>query len=93
MNLFLGLYVPCEGTQNIWDLPTDHFLHNADPRHKVFPESYMDWWKTALGVESKSVHEAFEHPDDSRFIDYYRPKLYTTFADHFAFDIMGTMTR
>ena len=28
MNLFLGVFAPCEGQPNIWELPTDFYLHN-----------------------------------------------------------------
>ena len=28
MNLFLGTFTPKEGQQNIWELPTDFYLHN-----------------------------------------------------------------
>jgi hypothetical protein len=31
-NIFLGLYAPAEGKTNIWELPTDFYLHNKDVR-------------------------------------------------------------
>jgi len=30
MNVFLGVFVPRENELNIWDLPTDFYLHNKD---------------------------------------------------------------
>ena len=32
INLFLGVFVPKEGTLNLWDLPTDYYLHHCDTR-------------------------------------------------------------
>ena len=32
INLFLGVYVPKEGKKNLWDLPTDYYLHHCDTR-------------------------------------------------------------
>lgn len=29
-NIFLGVFIPKEGKQNIWELPTDYYLHNKD---------------------------------------------------------------
>eukprot|EP00794_Sanderia_malayensis_P000047 gene47-641_t len=47
INLFLGVYVPMEGKPNLWDLPTDYYLHHCDTRDlteiSVKP-SYTKWW-------------------------------------------------
>ena len=32
INLFLGMFVPKEGEPNLWDLPTDYYLHHAGAR-------------------------------------------------------------
>jgi len=29
-NVFLGLFEPVEGKLNIWELPTDFYLHNKE---------------------------------------------------------------
>lgn len=31
-NIFLGLFLPAEGKPNIWELPTDFYLHNRNVR-------------------------------------------------------------
>ena len=34
INLFLGNFVPDQTQPSLWDLPTDYYLHNDDPRVK-----------------------------------------------------------
>lgn len=43
-NVFLGLFVPKESLPNIWDLPTDFYLHNQDAMgEKISRRSYTMW--------------------------------------------------
>ena len=32
INVFLGVFIPIEGEPNIWDLPTDYYLHHTNSR-------------------------------------------------------------
>ena len=32
INLFLGVFKPKEGSLNLWDLPTDYYLHHCDTK-------------------------------------------------------------
>ena len=32
INVFLGVFIPSEGEPNIWDLPTDYYLHHTNSR-------------------------------------------------------------
>ncbi len=32
INVFLGVFIPHEGEANIWDLPTDYYLHHTNAR-------------------------------------------------------------
>ena len=32
INVFLGVFTPREGEPNIWDLPTDYYLHHTNAR-------------------------------------------------------------
>lgn len=96
MNLFLGHFVPKEGHPNLWDLPTDYLLHNADPRHRIPVKSYTKWWSdpiAASDLESSLTDYGQRLEKESLFVEYYRPKQFTTFANLFAFDMMSTMTR
>ena len=38
-NVFLGLFVPRESHTNIWDLPTDFYLHNRDAAGDRMPHT------------------------------------------------------
>ncbi|KAI8520730.1 phosphatidylinositol-3,5-bisphosphate 5-phosphatase [Branchiostoma belcheri] len=47
INLFLGVFLPHEGRANLWDLPTDYYLHHTHSRGD-FPRirrSYTQWWE------------------------------------------------
>ena len=51
INVFLGVYQPEEGEINVWDLPTDYYLHHTQAR--VLPgtshtASYTKWWDSEL---------------------------------------------
>lgn len=34
INLFLGIFAPNEACPNLWELPTDYYLHNLDAAGK-----------------------------------------------------------
>ena len=43
INLFLGVFTPKEGALNLWDLPTDYYLHHCDTR--LYREiSFKPWY-------------------------------------------------
>jgi len=47
INLFLGVFTPKEGALNLWDLPTDYYLHHCDTRlfrEISFKPCYTKWW-------------------------------------------------
>ena len=37
INVFLGVFKPKEGTTDIWDLPTDYYLHHTLARVPPVP--------------------------------------------------------
>ncbi|XP_048577491.1 polyphosphoinositide phosphatase-like [Nematostella vectensis] len=46
MNVFLGVFVPRNGILNIWDLPTDYYLHHSSTRNlrrNKTRKSYTQW--------------------------------------------------
>ncbi|KAK7108164.1 polyphosphoinositide phosphatase-like isoform X2 [Littorina saxatilis] len=58
-NLFLGIFEPVEGQANLWELPTDFYLHNPITMGKIPSErsSYSQWWE-------KGVYENLPRPYD-----------------------------
>lgn len=51
INVFLGVYKPEEGEMNVWDLPTDYYLHHTQARvvHEApYTSSYTKWWESEL---------------------------------------------
>ena len=46
MNLFLGVFRPSKFRDNLWDISTDHYLHNRDPDvlASFFTSNYTRWW-------------------------------------------------
>ncbi|KAH9498506.1 phosphatidylinositol-3,5-bisphosphate 5-phosphatase [Bulinus truncatus] len=57
-NLFLGVFIPLEGQPNLWDLPTDYYLHNKASVGIPFVRNhYCQWW-------SKDVWTSLPLPQD-----------------------------
>lgn len=56
-NLFLGVFEPVEGQPNLWELPTDFYLHNPCTLGKAVAErtSYSQWWE-------KEVYQSLPRP-------------------------------
>lgn len=76
INVFLGVFQPQEGDQNIWDLPTDYYLHHTNARELPetrFVPRHTKWWDDEIiqslplplyhsrgEPESKSAASAYE---------------------------------
>ncbi|XP_046335599.2 polyphosphoinositide phosphatase-like isoform X2 [Haliotis rufescens] len=45
-NLFLGVFAPKDGDLNLWELPTDYYLHNRNALTftRLKHRSYSQWW-------------------------------------------------
>ncbi|KAK7474795.1 hypothetical protein BaRGS_00033976 [Batillaria attramentaria] len=58
-NLFLGVFEPVEGQPNLWELPTDFYLHNPLTMGKILlpRPSYSQWW-------DRKVYECLPLPYD-----------------------------
>ncbi|KAJ3056503.1 phosphatidylinositol-3,5-bisphosphate 5-phosphatase [Rhizophlyctis rosea] len=95
MNLFLGHFVPDDGLPHLWDLPTDYFLHNENPRRKRPKRSYVRWWTPDAFSKGSGEYNSLVKRStlDDYFVEYYRPKIYTTFGRLFAFNMISTSTR
>ena len=46
INLFLGVFRPSASRESLWDVTTDHHLHNldADVLSLFFNQNYTRWW-------------------------------------------------
>ncbi|KAJ1658606.1 phosphatidylinositol-3,5-bisphosphate 5-phosphatase [Dispira simplex] len=105
INLFLGNFVSRTGEPTLWELSTDYFLHNRDPRFKRPARSYQRWWSPeALEDQTRLIKQITRplstqpsshtsYPTLSCWVEYYRPKLYTSFSKLFAFNIVTTLDR
>jgi hypothetical protein len=105
INLFLGNFVPQKGHPHLWDLPNDYYLHNDDPRIKRQRRSYIHWWtKDALQLKDEQIDIAryqlvprlarqFDDETDpysGYWVEYYRPRLFTSFEKLFAYNMNST---
>jgi hypothetical protein len=91
INLFLGVYDPRNADLPLWDLPTDFYLHNGPPSRRVYPKSYIDWCDYVFTEKQEQLHL---NDLTSNILDsYYKPRMYTTFSDLFAFSIVSTNTK
>ncbi|KND03050.1 phosphatidylinositol-3,5-bisphosphate 5-phosphatase [Spizellomyces punctatus DAOM BR117] len=96
INLFLGHYVPTANSNTpLWELVSDYYLHNEDPRKKSPLRSYTRWftWGAIMRhPDGSSIQVGPYLPGDGYYVEYYRPKLYTSFAKLFAFNMISTCT-
>ncbi|CAG8595116.1 5586_t:CDS:10 [Ambispora gerdemannii] len=106
INLFLGNFIPQKDRPPLWALQNDYYLHNEDPRFRRTKRSYINWWtKDALspheGTElDKTRYQlvprlARQYDDEGDayggyWIEYYKPRLFTSFADLFASNMNST---
>ncbi|CAG8498388.1 1127_t:CDS:10 [Acaulospora colombiana] len=103
INLFLGNFVPQKDRPHLWELPSDYFLHNGDPRFKRPRRSYIKWWtnEALLPREDQEQDSAryrlvprlarqFDDECDpfaGYWVEYYRPRLFTSFDKLFAINM------
>ncbi|RUS76932.1 hypothetical protein EGW08_015305 [Elysia chlorotica] len=96
-NLFLGVFLPREGEPNLWDLPTDYYLHNKPAMGRAANKhNYCQWWKSdvwnclplpqeeATKSPSTSVEvQTLPQTDEhvNSFYEYYRPAELTSFDE------------
>ncbi|KAL1920313.1 uncharacterized protein VTP21DRAFT_1459 [Calcarisporiella thermophila] len=134
INLFLGNFVMQRGRPMLWELNTDYYLHNKDPRFKKPRRNYIHWWtkenlvcntspparwlpapppssssssdSTLIPSSTSAAHGPLlpppSHPPrlrqnqgeveyDAFWLEYYRPRLFTSFARLFAYNMNSTM--
>lgn len=105
-NLFLGNYIFQDGQPRLWDLATDYYLHNADPKDwsPLKVGDYIRWFrpeflkprsvppKITPGKVRKLAAEA--HPVDffdDYWLEYYRPATLSSFPKMFAYKMNSTI--
>ncbi|UKZ64641.1 uncharacterized protein TrAtP1_005852 [Trichoderma atroviride] len=101
-NLFLGNYIFAQGQPMLWDLPTDYYLHHANPREwtDTGRPSYIKWFTPAYLEERKippfvaptalgrcKNAESF----DDYWLEYYRPATLSSFPKMFAYKMNSTI--
>ncbi|PTB71022.1 hypothetical protein BBK36DRAFT_1165499 [Trichoderma citrinoviride] len=101
-NLFLGNYIFTQGQPMLWDLPTDYYLHHANPKEwteKGRP-NYINWYTPAHLEERKIppfvAPKALKHCKntesfDDYWLEYYRPATLSSFPKMFAYKMNSTI--
>ncbi|PTB80813.1 hypothetical protein M440DRAFT_1389014 [Trichoderma longibrachiatum ATCC 18648] len=101
-NLFLGNYIFTQGQPMLWDLPTDYYLHHANPKEwteKPRP-NYINWYTPAHLEERKIppfvAPKALKHCKntesfDDYWLEYYRPATLSSFPKMFAYKMNSTI--
>ncbi|XP_061169192.1 polyphosphoinositide phosphatase-like isoform X2 [Saccostrea echinata] len=99
-NIFLGLYAPEEGKPNIWELPTDFYLHNKDVRAVLdyLCYSFTQWWEVPVYRSLPLPYEEEKKPNDctivamapgeeclDHYYDYYRTSEFTSIHELFPY--------
>uniref|UniRef100_K1P4T1 Polyphosphoinositide phosphatase n=1 Tax=Magallana gigas TaxID=29159 RepID=K1P4T1_MAGGI len=99
-NIFLGLFLPAEGKPNIWELPTDFYLHNRNVRavleHLRF--SCSQWWEGPVYRSLPLPYEEEKKKSDSSVVpmkgreecldsydEYYRSSEMTSIHELFSY--------
>ncbi|KAJ4316461.1 phosphatidylinositol-3,5-bisphosphate 5-phosphatase [Neodidymelliopsis sp. IMI 364377] len=98
-NLFLGNYTFNHGQPMLWELPTDYYLHHANPREWLerTRRDYNNWFTPSnleprklppsdhlTVVQNKSLSSNINLRDDY-WLEYYRPLAISSFLKIFAF--------
>ncbi|RUS21146.1 hypothetical protein BC937DRAFT_93466 [Endogone sp. FLAS-F59071] len=104
INLFLGNYVVNDNQLSLWDLTTDHFLHNQRLKAR---RNYQNWWTadaivrfeekepdpSVFTISLHQPHGLYDEADlyTGYWAEYYRPRQHTSFEEMFAYNMNGTM--
>ncbi|KAJ5488679.1 Polyphosphoinositide phosphatase [Penicillium diatomitis] len=97
-NLFLGNYIFSQGAPMLWDLTTDYYLHNTDPRLHLDKKrpNYISWYTPEHLNEREfpplpvRPQEPVSHFDDY-WLEYYRPLNVSTMSKVFSYKMNSTL--
>ena len=101
-NLFLGNYIHTQGQPMLWDLATDHHLHQRSPKLWIgTPRRDYIHWYTAKHLEERTmppyVRPRQENADkptayfDEYWLEYYRPFSMSSFVNMFPYRMNSTI--
>jgi len=82
MNLFLGVFRPRKSQDNLWDISTDHYMHNrdADVLSSFFASHYTRWWKPDVFRVLPLPYELGKRVTTSRL--FFKMRANTNFVTH-----------
>ncbi|KAJ3274792.1 phosphatidylinositol-3,5-bisphosphate 5-phosphatase [Terramyces sp. JEL0728] len=92
MNLFLGNFQVQKESGDLWDLPTDYYLHNEHPRNLPPIKSYINWY-TPEYINNVKVPRLLPLSDDNQFnffAEYYNPSSLTALDTLFSYRMIST---
>lgn len=107
-NIFLGVFRPVEGKANIWEMPTDFYLHNTDFGTKLtsIRRSYSQWWEVPVYRSLPLPWEQVSKPKTcdivcltqmeekvNLFEEYYRTNELTYFHELFSLSLHYNVTK
>nr|XP_054753115.1 polyphosphoinositide phosphatase-like [Lytechinus pictus] len=102
INLFLGVFTPREGLPNLWELPTDYYLHHSDAVGAGTEKSCAQWYdssvleclplprdevKKTIVIETADMNHLPEDCIDIYF-DLYRPSQLALLDENFFFKLI-----
>ncbi|CAN6651828.1 polyphosphoinositide phosphatase [Trichomonascus vanleenenianus] len=106
INLFLGNYVWQKGQPMLWELPTDHFLHNDYFNREKRRRSYVRWWiptnleplRMRIDRQIAQAGELEYEPlmpyrgfFDNYWNEYYKPRYLSSFELAFTYKMNSTL--
>ncbi|KAF2667097.1 hypothetical protein BT63DRAFT_458061 [Microthyrium microscopicum] len=97
-NLFLGNYIYAQGQPMLWDLPSDYYLHHADPREWITRTArhYVNWYTPENLRERKLPVPMLPAPMpvrvpveavDNYWLEYYRPLAISSLVKLFSWKL------
>ncbi|XP_021349215.1 polyphosphoinositide phosphatase-like [Mizuhopecten yessoensis] len=107
-NVFLGVFEPVVGKPNIWELPTDFYLHNKDFGAKLtqIRRSYSQWWEVPVYRSLPLPWKQVSKPQTCEIVrvdqveervnlfeEYYRTTELTFFQDIFTHSLYPTFSK
>lgn len=94
INLFLGYYKisSTPGSNHLWDLKTDYYLHNDEPHLRNPSNSYIKWYHDFKPKLKKQFDfsEIF-YNEINFYSEYYQPNYLTVFDNEFVLKMMSSI--
>ncbi|OLL25504.1 Polyphosphoinositide phosphatase [Neolecta irregularis DAH-3] len=97
INLFLGNYVFVHGQPKIWEMPSDHHLHNDSLKFKGLRRHYQQWWtpanleKPVVAPQGSVSKDEQQKLIEAYWTEYYRPRVLSSLCKVFAYNVNSTL--